>query len=545
MATFRKRKNNPIKSSQPLKKKKLNSQPDINSFLDDSDNETDTDTQNITSIHSDQEREDINNIINQVIEEEKDLQNETTNTNYNELDEFDEVSNINNNSNDNNDSYDFLELGSDNDNNEEPNTIETLAFLEDTKRKQIQSDVSKDMYEEKRLNDLAQKSEINFIFPSYKRLLREKTEAPNLSLLKTRIENVLEILSNFKILRDTKHSRKEYISLLSHSFSRYYGYNLDLMNMFLTLFNPNECLAFLESNEQSRPLTIRTNTLKCRRRDLAKLLIDRGVNLDPLAKWTKTGLKIIKTENSSNIPIGATPEYLAGYYMIQSAASLLPTLALDIKGKMKVLDMCCAPGGKTTHIAQLLRDTGVVVANDLNHERLKAVYGNVHRMGLKNVVIVNMDGRELSQHYHPIFDRVLLDAPCSCLGVISRDPSIKFSKKFNDVIKMSTVQKELILSAIDCCKVGGYIVYSTCSISPYENEGVVYHALEKRYVKVVDTGLQFGENGFSKFKHLKFHNDLVKTKRYYPHIHNLDGFYVAKLYKCDKGKRGKKKIVKE
>eukprot|EP01083_Nonionella_stella_P266975 902387_1 len=102
---------------------------------------------------------------------------------------------------------------------------------------------------------------------------------------------------------------------------------IDLMNMFLTLFNPNECLAFLESNEQSRPLTIRTNTLKCRRRDLAKLLIDRGVNLDPLAKWTKTGLKIIKTENSSNIPIGATPEYLAGYYMIQSAASLLPTLA--------------------------------------------------------------------------------------------------------------------------------------------------------------------------------------------------------------------------
>ena len=203
--------------------------------------------------------------------------------------------------------------------------------------------------------------------------------------------------------------------------------------------------------------------------------------------------------------------------------------------------MCAAPGGKTTHIAQILKGNGVVVANDSNAERLKAVYGNVHRMGFKNVVIWNMDGRKLDTRLNPIFDRVLLDAPCSCLGVISRDPSIKYNRKFCDVEKMSAMQKELILTAIDCCKVGGFVVYSTCSVSYYENEGVVDHAINKRFVKVVDTGLPFGEEGFTKMKNFRFHSSLKHTRRFYPHVHNLDGFYVAKLQKVDNGKRGDKK----
>ena len=338
---------------------------------------------------------------------------------------------------------------------------------------------------------------------------------------------------------------------------RYYGYSLDLMNMFLALFSPPECLAFIEANEQSRPMTIRCNTLKIRRRDLAKILInDRGINLDPLAEWSKEGLTIVHSE----VPVGATPEYLAGYYMIQSAASLLPVMALDVnivsndskkftkngklgKNAFKVLDMSAAPGGKTTHIGQLMKGFGVLVANDNNKERLKAVYGNIHRMGIKNCVILNEDGRQLYKHYSNMFDRVLLDAPCSCLGVISRDAQIKYKKSFKDVTTMATLQKELILSAIDCCKVGGIIVYSTCSVSPYENEAVVYHALNKRYVKVVDTKLPFGINGFSKFKRFRWDQSLQKTKRYYPHSHNLDGFYVAKLIKCDKGERGKNKLI--
>ena len=116
-------------------------------------------------------------------------------------------------------------------------------------------------------------------------------------------------------------------------------------------------------------MTIRTNTIKTKRRELAKALIQRGVNLDPLAEWTKVGLKIYE----SQVPIGATPEYLAGQYMLQSGSSFLPVVALAPQENEKVLDMASAPGGKTTYIAQLMKNTGVLVANDLKKERLKVI----------------------------------------------------------------------------------------------------------------------------------------------------------------------------
>jgi ribosomal RNA methyltransferase Nop2 len=104
----------------------------------------------------------------------------------------------------------------------------------------------------------------------------------------------------------------------------------------------------LEANEVQRPVTIRTNTLKTRRRDLAQALINRGVNVDPLDKWTKVGLVIY----NSQVPIGATPEYLSGHYMLQGASSFLPVMALAPQPNERVLDMCAAPGGKATYIGE-------------------------------------------------------------------------------------------------------------------------------------------------------------------------------------------------
>jgi ribosomal RNA methyltransferase Nop2 len=120
------------------------------------------------------------------------------------------------------------------------------------------------------------------------------------------------------------------------------------MEKFLELFPPRECKELLEANETARPMTIRINSLKIRRKEIAQLLINKGVNLDPI-KWCNLGLQIY----DSPVPIGATPEYLAGYYMLQSASSFLPVMALDPQEKEKVLDMCAAPGGKTTHIGMI------------------------------------------------------------------------------------------------------------------------------------------------------------------------------------------------
>jgi ribosomal RNA methyltransferase Nop2 len=124
---------------------------------------------------------------------------------------------------------------------------------------------------------------------------------------------------------------------------------------------------------------------------------------------------------------GATPEYLAGHYMLQAASSLLPVLALAPEPHERILDMAAAPGGKTTHIAALLRNTGVVFANDGSRARAKGLVANVHRMGCRNVVVCVCDGREFPRVMGG-FDRVLLDAPCSGTGVISKDASVKINK---------------------------------------------------------------------------------------------------------------------
>lgn len=137
-----------------------------------------------------------------------------------------------------------------------------------------------------------------------------------------------------------------------------------------------EAIEFLESNEKARPLTIRANTLKTRRKELAQILINRGVNLDPIDKWSKVGLVVY----DSRVPVGATPEYLAGHYMIQSASSFLPVMALQAQEHEKVLDMCASPGGKTTYIAAYMKNTGTLFSNDANELRLKSLAGNVQRM---------------------------------------------------------------------------------------------------------------------------------------------------------------------
>ncbi|CAM9445308.1 unnamed protein product, partial [Ectocarpus sp. 12 AP-2014] len=139
-------------------------------------------------------------------------------------------------------------------------------------------------------------------------------------VLKERIESVIEVLSEFQDRRDPALSRADYLERLAKDLKEYYGFLRELVDMFLLMFSPAECVEFLEASDRPRPLVIRANTLKTRRKDLAEALIKRGVSLEPVAKWSKVGLKITE----SQIPIGATPEYLAGHYMLQSAASMCP-----------------------------------------------------------------------------------------------------------------------------------------------------------------------------------------------------------------------------
>lgn len=245
----------------------------------------------------------------------------------------------------------------------------------------------------------------------------------DLSTIKERINDYVRILEDFSNRRDGSKSRSEYLRTLKEDLMIFYGYNEFLMSKFMNLFNVAELVEFLEASQVERPLTIRTNTIKTRRRDLAQALINRGVNLDPIGRWSRVGLVVY----DSQVPVGATPEYLSGQYMIQGAASLVPVMALGVEENERILDLCSAPGGKSTHIASLMKNTGILFANDSQKERLTSVIGNIHRLGITNTVVSCYDGRFFSKVMTG-FDRVLLDAPCSGTGVIAKDQAVKFNK---------------------------------------------------------------------------------------------------------------------
>lgn len=356
--------------------------------------------------------------------------------------------------------------------------------------------------------------------------------APDLQLLRSRINDTVRVLDDFAKMSEEGRSRAEYTAQLIKDICAYYGYSEYLATKLFNLFPPKEAFAFFEANESARPIVIRTNTLRTHRRDLAQSLINRGVTLEPVGKWSKIGLQIFE----STVPLGATPEYLAGHYILQAASSFLPVMALAPQENERVLDMAAAPGGKTTHIAALMKNTGCIFANDSNKSRAKGLIGNIHRLGAKNVIVCNYDAREFPKVIGG-FDRVLLDAPCSGTGVIAKDPSVKTNKTERDFLMLPHLQKQLLLAAIDSVdhtsKTGGYIVYSTCSVTVEENEGVVQYALSKRpNVKLVETGLQFGNReGFTAYMGKTFDKSMKTTRRYYPHTQNVDGFFVSKFKK--------------
>ncbi|XRP97417.1 NOL1/NOP2/sun family putative RNA methylase [Methanocaldococcus sp. 16A] len=260
---------------------------------------------------------------------------------------------------------------------------------------------------------------------------------------------------------------------------------------------------------------IRVNTLKINPDVLKERLEKKGVILE------KTFLDYAFEVKKSPFSIGSTPEYLFGYYIPQSISSMIPPIVLNPEEESFILDMCAAPGGKTTHLAQLMKNKGTIVAVEISRSRVKALKSNINRMGVLNTIIINADIRKYKDYLlknEIFFDKILLDAPCS--GNIIKDKNRNVSEE--DIKYCSLRQKELIDVGIDLLKEGGILVYSTCSAEDEENEEVIRYILNKRD----DVELLPIENNFKRINVIE--GGIEGTLRVVP---PNEPFFIAKLMK--------------
>ncbi|OAQ19952.1 NOL1/NOP2/sun family putative RNA methylase [Thermosulfurimonas dismutans] len=282
--------------------------------------------------------------------------------------------------------------------------------------------------------------------------------------------------------------------------------------------------SFLNALSEPLPLYFRLNTLKTQDPDrVVRGLARQGFEVTPVeaVPW------FFRVE-PRDISLGNTDEYYLGLIYPMTLSSSLPVYALDPRPGEIILDLCAAPGSKTTQIAQLTEDQAIVVANDKRLDRITALVANLRRLGVASVVTTVYRGEQFP--LGTTFDKVLVDAPCSGEGRYRKgyEGELLFHKEGHT--NLPAIQKGLIVRAYDLLRPGGILVYSTCTINPEENEAVVDYLLRKRQAEVLSWEAPLPSHpGLTEWEGKPFHPELVKAKRFYAHEIGAVGFFVVKL----------------
>ncbi|MFP3263951.1 MAG: RsmB/NOP family class I SAM-dependent RNA methyltransferase [Nitrososphaeria archaeon] len=289
--------------------------------------------------------------------------------------------------------------------------------------------------------------------------------------------------------------------------------------------------AFIASQLTPLKPTIRTNTLLIDPETLSSRLSALGMRLSRVP-WHPWFLRIEDPGPVGNP--GRTLEHLLGYYYVQELSSALPPLALSPGPGDLVLDVAAAPGSKTTQMAQMMLNTGTIVANDVDYERIGALRSNVDRLRITNVVVVREDGRRLASSIQ--FPKVLLDAPCSSEGIARRSPESVARLTLNQIRQLSRLQRALIRRAFELLAPGGLLAYSVCTFAPEEAELVVDHAVSLG-AEVEDLRLPVRfEPGITSWtdergRTYRFSPQVERAARVYPHLNDTGGMFIALLRK--------------
>lgn len=291
----------------------------------------------------------------------------------------------------------------------------------------------------------------------------------------------------------------------------------ELVQWYVEQFGAERAERLLEENNQRPPLSLRVNRLKISRAELADVLAAEGICTAPsqLADSSLLAERGTKLEG--------TRAWREGLFSIQGQSSQAAALALAPKPGDTVLDLCCAPGGKTAHLAELMENQGRILASDLYGHRLSAVQDNARRLGIEIIETAQMDASEENKTYFGLADKILLDVPCSGLGIIRRKPDIRYKKDLMNFKEIVEIQKKILNNCAKYLKIEGELVYSTCTLNPEENMGVIKAFLEE-HPEFTLTAVESPHIGEAVRKELEKGYTTL-----YPDVHGCDGFFICKL----------------
>ncbi|MCE7897809.1 MAG: RsmB/NOP family class I SAM-dependent RNA methyltransferase [bacterium] len=289
----------------------------------------------------------------------------------------------------------------------------------------------------------------------------------------------------------------------------------------------------LESYCRKRPTTLRVNTLKSTNESVAHELTKLGL-IYHRPEWYPLAFIL---EGSAYDTLGKIMEselYKNGEVYVQNLSSMIPPLVLDPSPGNRVLDLAAAPGSKTTQMAMMMKDSGEIIANDLSPIRIFKLKANLAGQGVTHTTTNRMPGQFLWKRFPQYFDKALVDAPCSLEGTIYTEKPKSYAQwSVHKIKELSQRQRYLLRSAISATKAGGEIVYSTCTLAPEENEGVIDWILAKEKVELIPISIPGLKTypGITQWGNAKPYDERVKNcMRIYP-TELMEGFFVAKLRK--------------
>ncbi|MBI2142883.1 RsmB/NOP family class I SAM-dependent RNA methyltransferase [Candidatus Woesearchaeota archaeon] len=283
---------------------------------------------------------------------------------------------------------------------------------------------------------------------------------------------------------------------------------------------------FLQHSLSYLNKSVRVNTLKIAVAELKHRLQQQGFSLYQVP-WCREGFWV----KGSRTDFGNLVEHTLGYFYVQEAASMIPAVVLNPQPGEIVLDMCASPGSKTTQMAAMMKNKGIIVANDISGDRMKPLGINLQRVGAMNVVESQARGQQLHR-LGTKFDKILVDAPCSGTGTIRKSPETLRVWNPLMVKRLAGQQKTLIDTGFSLLKPGGTLVYSTCSVEPEENEGVVDYLLQKYPESATLEEIKLEINRGSpilNFEKSSYGSEVRKCLRIWPQDNNTEGFFVAKI----------------